>query len=273
MKVAIIYYSTFGHISTLAKKEKEGVDASGLAEACDIYLVAETLSDDVLNSMQAPTKENFPIATMETLVEYDAFLFGLPTRFGSLPAQWAEFWSKTSQLWANASLAGKPAGYFVSTSLQGGGQESTIRNVLSYLVHHGMPFIPLGYGESFPLLTDFDEVHGGSSFGAGTFAGPDGSREVSELESTLAFNQGNSFAQSASKFVKANNGAVVGEDSLVEDTESISKKEESAETEDIKVVRADKATKNQNSELKRAEQTKSGQDESSLFSCSKCTIL
>lgn len=188
MKIAIIQYSTYGHITQLAKAVQKGVADAGYK--ADIFQVPETLPQEVLDKMHAPAKPtDIPIATNDTLTEYDAFLFGVPTRYGTAPAQFFEFWGATGGLWANGSLAGKPAGVFVSTSGQGGGQETTVRNFLNFLAHHGMPYIPLGYANAFALQSSMEEVHGGSPYGAGTFANVDGSRQPSTLELEIAENK------------------------------------------------------------------------------------
>ena len=80
-KVAIIIYSLYHHIAQLAEEEKKGIEAAG--GVADIYQVPETLSDDVLKLLHAPAKPNYPIATNDTLTGYDAYLFGIPTRFGT----------------------------------------------------------------------------------------------------------------------------------------------------------------------------------------------
>lgn len=196
-KVAIIIYSLYHHIAQLAEEEKKGIEAAG--GVADIYQVPETLSDDVLKLLHAPAKPNYPIATNDTLTGYDAFLFGIPTRFGNYPAQFKAFWDATGGLWAQGALAGKQAGIFVSTSGQGGGQETTAVNALSVLVHHGIIFVPLGYAKAFPLQTNLEEIHGGSPYGAGTFAGVDGSRQPTKLEKEIAFIQGKSFYETVSK--------------------------------------------------------------------------
>lgn len=201
MKIAIIQYSTYGHITQLAKAVQKGVADAGYK--ADIFQVPETLPQEVLDKMHAPAKPtDIPIATNDTLTEYDAFLFGVPTRYGTAPAQFFEFLGATGGLWANGSLAGKPAGVFVSTSGQGGGQETTVRNFLNFLAHHGMPYIPLGYANAFALQSSMEEVHGGSPYGAGTFANVDGSRQPSTLELEIAEKQGEAFVKSATKLVK-----------------------------------------------------------------------
>jgi len=149
--------------------------------------------------MYAPAKPDYPIVDAEQLKEFDAFLFGVPTRFGNFPAQFKSFWDSTGGLWASGALIGKYAGVFVSTATPGGGQESTVMNSISTLTHHGMLFVPLGYGAAFPALSNLTEVRGGSPWGAGTFAGGDGSRQPSELELGLATTQGKRFWEVVSR--------------------------------------------------------------------------
>ncbi|EDO18808.1 hypothetical protein Kpol_1028p84 [Vanderwaltozyma polyspora DSM 70294] len=192
VKIAIISYSMYGHVDTLARKIKEGIESAG--GKVDLFRVEETLPPAVLEKMHAvPRDETIPIIDNETLVKYDAFLLGIPTRYGNCSAQWSAFWDKTGGLWVQGTLAGKAAGIFVCSGTYGGGQESTVKNNLSYLAHHGIVFIPLGYKETFADLANLDEVHGGSPWGAGTLAGSDGSRAPSELELRLAKIQGKRF--------------------------------------------------------------------------------
>jgi NAD(P)H dehydrogenase (quinone) len=132
--------------------------------------VAETLPDDLLATLHAPPKPDIPIIDGKTLETYDAFLFGVPTRFGNFPVQWKAFWDGTGSQWASGGFWGKYVGLFMSTATPGGGQESTAMSVMSTLAHHGMIYVPLGYKTTFPYLTNLDEVHGGSPWGAGTFA-------------------------------------------------------------------------------------------------------
>ena len=190
-KVAIIIYSLYHHVAQLAEEEKKGIEAAG--GRADIFQVAETLPQDVLTKMHAPARPNYPIASADTLTQYDAFLFGIPTRFGNFPAQFKAFWDTTGGLWAQGALHGKYAGVFVSTGTQGGGQETTVVNSLSTLIHHGIIFVPLGYAKAFALQSNLDEIHGGSPYGAGTFAGADGSRQPTKLEKEIAFAQGKAF--------------------------------------------------------------------------------
>lgn len=129
------------------------------------------------------------------------------------------FWDSTGGLWSSGKLAGKYGGIFVSTAAPGGGQESTAIASLSTFAHHGVLYVPFGYAYAFAKLTDLTEVHGGklllllfrrvkesalnvfigSPWGAGTFAGPDGSRQPSALELEIATIQGESFYNTIKK--------------------------------------------------------------------------
>jgi len=196
-KIAIVIYSMYGHIVKLAESVKSGVEAAG--GSATIFQIPETLSQETLTAMYAPAKPDFPIISADKLPEFDAFIFGIPTRYGNFPAQWKTFWDTTGQLWAKGALAGKYASAFVSTASPGGGQESTVMNALSTFTHHGIIFVPLGYSQTFGQLTNLEEVHGGSPWGAGTFAGPTGARQPSALELEVATLQGKQFYGVVSK--------------------------------------------------------------------------
>jgi len=196
-KIAIIFYSMYGHVKTLAEAEKKGIESAG--GTADLYQVAETLPDAVLAKMHAPPKSEIPIITPDILKSYDAFLLGIPTRYGNFPAQWKAFWDSTGGLWQSGGLWGKYAGLFISTGTSGGGQESTAIAAMSTLAHHGIIYVPLGYATTFPILADLSEARGGSPWGAGTFAGADGSRQPSAKELELAEKQGHAFYGAISK--------------------------------------------------------------------------
>ncbi|KAL2255880.1 hypothetical protein VTK26DRAFT_2546 [Humicola hyalothermophila] len=202
-KIAIVFYSMYGHIRQLAEAEKAGIERAG--GTADLYQIPETLSDEVLAKMHAPPKPtDIPVLEDPTkLTQYDGFLLGIPTRYGNFPAQWKAFWDRTGGIWASGGFYGKFAGLFISTGSLGGGQESTALAAMSTLAHHGIIYVPLGYAKAFGLLTDLSEVRGGSAWGAGTFAGGDGSRQPSEKEKEVATIQGEEFYKTVAKFVGA----------------------------------------------------------------------
>ncbi|KAL4802729.1 flavoprotein-like protein [Aspergillus unguis] len=191
-KIAIVFYSMYGHVEKLAQAELKGIEAAG--GKADLFQVPETLPQEVLSKMHAPPKSSVPtLEKPDQLLEYDAVLFGIPTRYGNFPAQWKAFWDRTGGIWATGGFYGKYAGLFVSTGTLGGGQESTAIASMSTLTHHGFIYVPLGYKTTFPLLSNLEEVHGGSAWGAGTFAAADGSRQPTALELQIAESQGKAF--------------------------------------------------------------------------------
>jgi len=198
-KVAIVYYSMYGHIRQLAEAEKAGIEKAG--GKVDLFQIAETLPQDVLEKMYAPPKPT-DVPVLEdpaVLAEYDAFLLGIPTRYGNFPTQWKAFWDKSGKQWSSGGFWGKYAGVFLSTASMGGGQESTAIAAMSTLAHHGIIYVPLGYAKAFAQMTDLSEPHGGGPWGAGTLAGPDGSRQPSDREKEVATIQGEEFYKTVAK--------------------------------------------------------------------------
>ncbi|XP_057972304.1 probable NAD(P)H dehydrogenase (quinone) FQR1-like 2 [Malania oleifera] len=188
LKIFIVFYSMYGHVEALARRMKKGVDGIDGVEGL-LFRVSETLPDEVLEQMRAPPKDDdVPVITAEELAAADGFLFGFPTRYGSMAAQMKAFFDSTGQMWKEQKLAGKPAGFFVSTGTQGGGQETTAWTAITQLAHHGMLFVPIGYTFGAGMFK-MDSIRGGSPYGAGVFAG-DGTREASEAELALAEHQG-----------------------------------------------------------------------------------
>ncbi|XP_028798480.1 probable NAD(P)H dehydrogenase (quinone) FQR1-like 1 [Neltuma alba] len=197
LRVFIVYYSMYGHVESLAREIKKGVDSVEGVEGV-LYRVAETLPKEVLEMMKAPPKDDsVPVTTAEKLVEADGVIFGFPTRFGSMAAQMKAFFDSTGQLWREQKLAGKPAGFFVSTGTQGGGQETTAWTAITQLAHHGMIYVPVGYTLGAGMF-EMESVRGGSPYGAGVFAG-DGTRQATDKELALAEHQGKHMATTVKK--------------------------------------------------------------------------
>lgn len=202
-KVAVIYYSMYGHVKTLADEIAGSMKAEGVA--VDLFQAPELLGTDVLKAMGAPPKPADPVmdhAKTKSLADYDGFVFGIPTRFGSAAAQMKAFFDGTGQLWQSGALAGKLCATFTSTGTPNGGQESTHMTTLTNMVHHGMIYVPLGYQAGAEGQFDMTELHGGSPWGASTFAGPDGSRQPSKLEMNIAKKQGKVFAAKIKQMCK-----------------------------------------------------------------------
>ncbi|KAL9262188.1 putative NAD(P)H dehydrogenase (quinone) FQR1-like 1 [Drosera capensis] len=190
------YYSMYGHTLKLAEEIQKGAATVEGVEA-KLWQVQETLPENVLTLMGAPPKSDVPFITPDELGEADGFVFGFPTRFGMMAAQFKAFLDSTGGLWRTQKLAGKPAGIFISTGSQGGGQETTALTAITQLAHHGMIFVPIGYTFGAGMF-EMEKIKGGSAYGAGTYAG-DGTRQPSELELAIAFHQGKYIAGIAKK--------------------------------------------------------------------------
>ncbi|XP_065857082.1 probable NAD(P)H dehydrogenase (quinone) FQR1-like 2 [Euphorbia lathyris] len=202
IRIFVIFYSMYGHVELLARRMKKGVDSIDGVEAV-LYRVPETLPVEVLEQMKVPLKENeneVPVVSVNELVNADGFLFGFPTRFGSMAAQMKAFFDSTDELWMEQKLAGVPAGFFVSTGTQGGGQETTAWTAITQLAHHGMLYVPIGYTFGAGMFR-IDSIRGGSPYGAGVFSG-DGSRQPTETELALAEHQGKYMATVVKRFAK-----------------------------------------------------------------------
>lgn len=200
LRIFIVFYSMYGHVEALAKKMKEGIDGIEGVEG-SLFRVPEILSPQVLEQMHAPPKdESIPVISATELPTADGLVFGFPTRYGSMAAQMKAFFDSTGQLWKEQKLAGKPAGFFVSTGTQGGGQETTAWTAITQLAHHGMLFVPIGYTFGAGMFK-MDEIRGGSPYGAGVYAG-DGTRKPSKVELALAEHQGKYMAAIVKRLVK-----------------------------------------------------------------------
>ncbi|KAJ7566267.1 hypothetical protein O6H91_02G095100 [Diphasiastrum complanatum] len=196
-KLYIVYYSMYSHTEKLAEEIKKGADSVEGVEAT-LWQVPETLPEEVLGKMGAPPKSEVPIIEAAQLAEADGLLFGFPTRFGMMAAQFKAFLDSTGALWRSQQLAGKPAGIFLSTGSQGGGQETTALTAITQFAHHGLIYVPIGYTFGAGMF-ELGEAKGGSPYGSGTYAG-DGTRQPSKLELEQAFHQGKYMATITKKF-------------------------------------------------------------------------
>ncbi|ENO78520.1 MULTISPECIES: NAD(P)H:quinone oxidoreductase [unclassified Thauera] len=194
-KVLVLYYSSYGHIEAMASAVAEGVREAG-AQAT-IKRVPELVPEEIARSSGIKLDQAAPIATVAELPEYDAIIFGTPTRFGNMASQMRNFLDQTGGLWAKGALIGKVGSVFASTATQHGGQETTITSFHTTLLHHGMVIVGVPYSET--RQTIMSEITGGSPYGATTIAAGDGSRKPSENELAIARFQGRHVAAIAEK--------------------------------------------------------------------------
>ena len=186
-KVLILYCSSYGHVETMARAVAEGARKVSGAEVT-VKRVPELVSEDVAKKSGYKLDQAAPVAKPDELPDYDAIIFGTPTRFGNMCAQMRSFLDQTGELWQSGKLIGKVGSVFASTATQHGGQESTVLSFHTTLLHQGMVIVGLPYPAEEQMT--LDEITGGSPYGASTIAGGDGSRRPSDNELKLARFQG-----------------------------------------------------------------------------------
>jgi len=195
-KVLVLYYSSYGHVEALARAIAAGA-ASVSGVSVDVKRTAEIVPEEVAAASGMKTKQDASIAAPSELADYDAIIFGTPTRFGNMAAQMRNFLDQTGSLWMSRALVGKVGSVFTSTASQHGGQETTITSFHTTLLHHGMIIVGLPY--SWEGATIMSEISGGSPYGITTITGADGSRMPSKNEIEGARFQGAHVAKIAAK--------------------------------------------------------------------------
>jgi NAD(P)H dehydrogenase (quinone) len=195
-KILVLYHSFYGHIETMAQAVTKGAREVPGAEVT-LKRVPETMPEEAVRAAGGKMQQAAPVATPAELANYDAIIFGTPTRFGNMTGQMRTFLDQTGALWATGALVGKVGSVFTSSATQHGGQESTILTFHPTLLHHGMVLVGLPYAEQRQM--GLDEIKGGSPYGASTIAGGKGERQPSEQELGMAAYQGKHVATIATK--------------------------------------------------------------------------
>ncbi|KVC38179.1 NAD(P)H:quinone oxidoreductase [Burkholderia pseudomultivorans] len=195
-KVLVLYYSSYGHVETMAQHVAEGAKSVPGVEVT-VKRVPETIPADQAKAIGIKVDQAAPVATPDELADYDAIIFGTPTRFGNMAGQMRTFLDQTGGLWMKGALVGKLGSVFASTGTQHGGQETTITSFHTTLLHHGMVIAGVPYACS--GLVNMSEITGGTPYGATTLAGADGSRQPSANELDIARYQGKHVAELATR--------------------------------------------------------------------------
>ena len=194
-RILVLYYSSYGHIETMAYAVAEGARSEGADVA--VKRVPELMPEEVAKAAYVKLDQDAPLADPNELADYDAIIVGTPTRFGNMAAQMRNFWDQTGPLWGKAALLNKLGSVFTSTATQHGGQESTILSTQITLQHHGMIIVGLPY--AYETNSEMNEISGGTPYGASTLAGSDGSRQPSQNELAGARHQGAHVARIAAQ--------------------------------------------------------------------------
>ena len=194
-KVLVLYYSSYGHIETMAYAVAEGARAEGAT--VDVKRVAENAPEEIAKAAHFKLDQPAPIATPGELANYDAVVVGAPTRFGRMPSAMGSFWEQAGALWMSGAMVGKVGGAFSSSGTQHGGNETTLFSIIANLLHFG--FIIVGLPYSYAGQMTIDEIVGGAPYGATTIAGSKGQRQPSQIELDGARYQGALIARTAAK--------------------------------------------------------------------------
>ena len=195
-KVLVLYHSYYGHIEAMAQAVAAGAREVAGTEVT-LKRVPETVPAEAYAKSGGKADQAAAVATPGELSDYDAIIFGTPTRFGNMSGQMRTFLDQTDGLWASGALIGKVGSVFASSATQHGGQESTILSFHTTLLHHGMVIVGLPYSEARQM--GLDEIKGGSPYGASTIAGGQGERMPSAQELGMAGFQGRHVATIAAK--------------------------------------------------------------------------
>ena len=175
MKVAIIYYSMYGHVYQLARAVEEGAKSvpgtEVLLRRVREFPEVEQQSSSGYAATVREQQKDVPIATLDDLRAADAVIFGSPTRYGNMAAQLKAFIDTTAPLWLKGELEGKVGAAFTSTGSTHGGQESTLLSMMTPMFHLGMIISGVPYSTPGMLHT---EGRGSTPYGASVVAGPKG---------------------------------------------------------------------------------------------------
>jgi len=194
-KILVLYYSSYGHIETMAGAMAEGARSTGAQ--VDVKRVPETVPVETAKAAYYKLEQPASVAQIEELAHYDAIIIVGPTRFGRISSQLASFLDQAGGLWHSGALNGKIGGAFTSSASQHGGQEGTLFQIIANMLHFGMTIVGLPY--SYQGQLTLEEIAGGSPYGATTIAGGKGERQPSKIDLDGARHQGELIARTANK--------------------------------------------------------------------------
>jgi NAD(P)H dehydrogenase (quinone) len=187
-RIMILFYSRYGNTAKMAEEI-----AYGAKELLGVSVAMRRIADDVpmeiISQNPSWTKvaedlnDRYPASTIVDLLnelpEYDAIIFGSPTRFGNMAAPMKALWDKTGDLWLNGSLAGKIGEVFTSAASVHGGQETTAISMMFPMLHHGMIIVGVPY--SVPELTE-----SGSPYGPSRIVGMLANKQIEQVDIKVA---------------------------------------------------------------------------------------
>ncbi|MGL4767214.1 MAG: NAD(P)H:quinone oxidoreductase [Formosimonas sp.] len=193
--ILVLFYSRGGHTQRLAELITQGIESIGGIDARLRTVPPVAVQTETALPPIPPT--GAPYATTDDLSHCCGLAMGSPTHFGNMAAPLKHFIDQTSGLWLAGGLTGKPASVFTSTGSLHGGQELTLLTMAIPLLHHGMVWVGLPYGNSELMSTQ----SGGTPYGASHYSGVRHDVPISEVEKKLAIAQGQHLARIALKLL------------------------------------------------------------------------
>lgn len=185
----MLYYSRHGALRDLANHIARGIEQEAVTARVRTVPEVSPVSEATADAIPA---DGPPYVTLDDLRECIGLALGSPTRFGNMAAPLKHFIDSTSPIWLSATLVGKPAAVFTSSTSMHGGQESTLLSMMLPLLHHGMVIVGLPYSEPSLMSTQ----SGGTPYGASHVAGR-GDAPLTDDEARLCRALGRRLAQTA----------------------------------------------------------------------------
>lgn len=188
LKVAIIYDSNGGTTKLVAEQVAKGV------------AIVEGIEVDLLDTEEATNK-------LRVLDQYDGYIWGSPTLFGSISAKLKAFIEKTGFIYAGRGFQDKLAGGFTNSASPGGDKQGALFQLMTYSTQHGLLWVPLGLpAKNNKVLRNEEEYNRGGWFsGLATQSYLDAAKDVlnpPEADLKTARYYGERFAKVALQYYK-----------------------------------------------------------------------
>lgn len=154
----ILFYSAGGSVRNVAHAIADGAESKGITVKIRTVPKVSTVTEKT--EPEIPTKDEI-YCTKEDLINCSGLAMGSPTRFGSMASSLKYFLDTTGDLWATNALEDTPGIAFTSTGSMHGGQETTLFNLLTYMLHHGM----IIHGSPYSIKELGETKSGGTPYG------------------------------------------------------------------------------------------------------------
>lgn len=201
--ILILFYSRYGNTAQMAEEI-----AYGAKEISHVSITIRRIADDVPQDVISQNPEwsktvedldnRYATSNIEDIIaempNYDAIIFGSPTRFGNMAAPMKALWDRTSSLWMKGALIGKLGAVFTAASSVHGGQETTAISMMFPMLHHGMIIVGVPYSTP-------DLIYSGSPYGPSRIVGPLSNKDIDDADKNVARALGKRVAELTKKLI------------------------------------------------------------------------